>query len=99
MAIRLGEVMTGALWIILAAIAFFSFCGTLGCKAYMQDDAKFEVGFKTMLTFEQVGPANKGDRSEMGFDAQEWIKKPAVEWFIDSDGDDVFDQSGELEEE
>lgn len=96
MALRLREVVTAGLWmILLAAFAFTLF----GCKAYMQDDAKFEVGFKTMLTFEQIGPKEADRQSEAGIDFQDWAKKPIVEYFIDSDGDGVNDQSGEIEDE
>ena len=96
MALRLKEVATAGLWLFLAAAMIYSFCG---CKAYMQDDGKFEVGFKTMLTFEQTGPKETEGLAEVGIDFQDWAKKPIVEYFIDSDGDGVADMSGEPEDE
>lgn len=89
MAIRLKEVVTIALWIFLAAMAWFSF---FGCKAYMQDDGEFKVTFGTTLSFQSVGPKDVDRVSEVGLDFQDWAKQPLVDWIVkneQSPGDDV----------
>ena len=66
-----------------------------GCLAYMQDDAKFVVSLGTSLTFETIGPKETDDSAKVGVDFQEWVKKPLVEWVIDSDGDGEADMSAD----
>ena len=98
MALKFQEfVETCSLWAVLAGLVLFSLCS--GCKAYAQDDNTFTVTFGTSLTFASVGPKKTDTRAEAGLDFQDWVKKPIVEWMIDSDGDGEFDQSGELNDE
>lgn len=92
MAIRMKELVTAALWIMLAAIVWFSFCGSIGCKGYAQDDSSFVVTFGTSLTFASVGPKDTTREGKFGMDFQDWMKQPLVNWIIDNEqspGDDV----------
>ena len=57
----------------------------IGCKAYMQDDSKFVVSLGTSLTFETVGPKETDDIATVGVDFQDWMKKPLVDWIVESE--------------
>ncbi len=93
MAFSLKNTVTLGLWaFLLAAFAYTCF----GCKGYMQDDNTFVVTFGTSLTFKSIGPKDVDRRGEVGIDFQDWVKKPIAEYFIDTDGDGVLDQSGEV---
>lgn len=88
--------VTVGLWAVLAAMIVG---GAVGCKAYVQDDGKIVMSLATTLTWEQIGPKEIENEATIGFDFEEWAQKPVVEYFIDSDGDGVNDQSGEVIDE
>lgn len=65
-----------------------------GCFGYAQNDTKWLVTFGTTLSVAQVGPKDTTERAVAGIDLPQWMRKPFVEYFIDTDGDGVADQSG-----
>lgn len=79
-----------------ACLLLTAYCLLLcGCFGYSQNDNEWTVTFGTSLAVKQVGPKDTDQQAVVGIDLPKWMRKPFVEYFIDTDGNGVADQSGD----